>query len=164
MVKKALGVEEKDKDKDEKKGGFFSFGGSKKDEDDGGVLSFGDKKKDDDEGGFFSNIFNKDKDDDREKKSGFQGLFSEQEGVSAGGEDGDSAGGGGDFQGQSAGISDGGTSGGATAPKHNTYQRYPGNRSMVLSTFTVLHLTGKYCPLIHLCSLVRVPECCVALI
>lgn len=109
-VKNILGGGEKD-EKDEKKGGFFSiFGGGQKDEDEekdkGGLFSFGDddKKKDEDKGGFFSTIFNSD--DDREKKSGFKGLFSEQEqGASAGGEDGGQTVGGS----KDVGVSDGGT-------------------------------------------------------
>lgn len=108
-VKNILGGGEKD-EKDEKKGGFFSmFGGGQKDEDEdkGGLFSFGDdekKKKDEDKGGFFSKIF--DSDDDREKKSGFKGLFSEQEqGASAGGEgEAETTGGNKDV-----GVSDGGT-------------------------------------------------------
>lgn len=91
-VKKAFGV----KDKDEKKGGFLSFLGGGKDKDDkddndkGSLFSLGDDKKkdDDDKGGIFSKIFNKDNDDDKgtQKKSGFEGLFSEQEGASGGNE------------------------------------------------------------------------------
>lgn len=90
-VKNAFGV----KDKDEKKGGFLSFLGGGKDKDDkddndkGSLFSFGDDKKkdDDDKGGIFSKIFNKDDDDEgKQKKSGFEGLFSEQEGASGGNE------------------------------------------------------------------------------
>lgn len=88
-LKKACGV----KDKNEKKGGLLSFlgGGKEKDNKDtknkGGLFSFGDdKKKDDDKGGTFSKIFDKDNDKGTEKKSGFKGLFSEQEGASGGSE------------------------------------------------------------------------------
>ncbi|XP_026165150.1 uncharacterized protein LOC113131749 isoform X2 [Mastacembelus armatus] len=83
-VKSALGVKDKDK-KDKKAGG-------------GGILSVfgGDKKKDNSnkdegKGGFFSNVFDKeDNNKGTPKKSGFSGLFSEQEGAgAASGGDGD---------------------------------------------------------------------------
>lgn len=86
-VRSAFGLE----DKEEKKGGIFSLFGGDKDKDDkdddkkGGLFSFGDdKKKDEDAGGFFSKILNKDDDKGDQKKVGFQGLFSEQEGASGG--------------------------------------------------------------------------------
>lgn len=81
MVKKACGIKDKE---DKKKGGILSFfGGGKDDSNKGGLFSFGDdKKKDDDQGGIFSKIFNKDDDEGPKKKSGFQGLFTEQEGAS----------------------------------------------------------------------------------
>lgn len=108
-VRRTLGGSDKD-EKDEKKGGFLSFlgGGEKDDKDEGGLFSFGDdKKKDDDKGGIFSKIFDKDDDNDKPKKSGFQGLFSEQEGASGGDttptfEEVD-------VEGPGAGVSDGGT-------------------------------------------------------
>lgn len=111
-VRKTLGGSDKD-EKDEKKGGFLSFwrGGEKddKDKDEGGLFSFGDdKKKDDDKGGIFSKIFDKDDDNDKPKKSGFQGLFSEQEGAS-GGEATPTPEDVGDVEGRGAGVSDGGT-------------------------------------------------------
>lgn len=114
-AKKVLGCGDKDDDKDDKKGGIFSFFGGDKDEEKekekGGIFSFGDDKKkdDDDKGGFFSKIF--DKDDDKEKKSGFKGLFIEHgvEGA-AGGNDCEFGGGSedkGGFKGQSVAVSDG---------------------------------------------------------
>lgn len=104
---------DKDDDKDDKKGGIFSlFGGDKdddedKDKDKGGFLSFGDdKKKDEDRGGFFSKLLDRDDDDDKPKRSGFKGLFNEQEGAGcSGGDKGEGAGGGGA---KSVGVSDGG--------------------------------------------------------
>lgn len=89
-----------DDDKGKKGGGIFSlFGGDKdddKDKDDGGLFSFGrdDKKKDkkdDDDDGFFSRLLNRDDDDDKQKKSGFKGLFNEQQGAagSFGGQEGE---------------------------------------------------------------------------
>lgn len=97
-IKGALGVDDdKDKkDKDDKDGGFLSIfkkdKDEKEDDDDGnkgGLFSFGkdkdrDRDKDDDKGNFFQKIFKRDddEDDDREKvpkKSGFAGLFSEQD-------------------------------------------------------------------------------------
>lgn len=104
--------DDKDDDKDDKKGGIFSlFGGNKKDDDDdkdkGGFLSFGDdKEKDEDRGGFFSKLLDRDDDDDKPKRSGFKGLFSEQEGAGRSGDDeGEGAGGDGA---KSVGVSDGG--------------------------------------------------------
>lgn len=88
-VRKAFGVKEEDKEK----GGLASLFGGGKDKDDeddgnkGGLFSFGDdKKKDDDTGGFFSKILDRDDDKGGEKRTGFHGLFSEQEGASGGGE------------------------------------------------------------------------------
>ncbi|KAI3363539.1 hypothetical protein L3Q82_012141 [Scortum barcoo] len=83
-VKSALGVKDKGKDKDKKKGGISSlFGGDKK------------KKEEKEKGGFFSKIFDKDNDGKTEKKSGFSGLFNEQEGAgAAGGTEGETVGGG----------------------------------------------------------------------
>lgn len=115
-VRRTLGGGDKD-EKDEKKGGFLSFlgGGEKddkdkdKDKDEGGLFSFrDDKKKDDDKGGIFSKIFDRDDDNDKPKKSGFQGLFSEQEGVS-GGDATPTFEEVGDVEGPGAGVSDGGT-------------------------------------------------------
>lgn len=85
--KKKGGHKDGHKDKD---GGFLSiFKGDKKKEeepeDKGGLFSFGkDKNKNDHDGkgGFFSKVFKKDEEDEGvQKKSGFAGLFSEQDGV-----------------------------------------------------------------------------------
>lgn len=116
MVEKAIinliSGNDKDDDKDDKKGGIFSlFGGDKKDDDDdkdkGSIFSFGgDKEKDEDDGGFFSKLLNRDGDDDKPKRSGFEGLFNEQQGAGcSGGDEGEGAGGGGA---KSVGVSDGG--------------------------------------------------------
>ncbi len=129
-MKNALGVGDKDKDDDEKKGGIFSFFGGddkkEKEKDKGGPFSFGDdKKKDEEKGGFFSKIFDKDDDDEgKEKKSGFSGLFTELEGVgAAGGNEGETVGGGegsGGFKGQSVALNDGGTYGELSAAERLT--------------------------------------------
>lgn len=115
VVKKAvinlISGDDKDDDKDDKKGGIFSlFGGNKDDDDDkdkGGFFSSGDdKEKDEDRGGFFSKLLDRDDDDDKPKRSGFKGLFSEQEGAAcSGGDQGEGAGGGGAKR---VGISNGG--------------------------------------------------------
>ncbi len=107
-MENALGVG--DKDEDERKGGIFSFGsddGEKDEEDKGGLFSFGnDKKKDEGKGGFFSKLFDKEDDEKgKEKKSGFTGLFSEQEGASAAGGSEERGG----YQQRNAEVSDGGT-------------------------------------------------------
>lgn len=90
--------DDKDDDKDEKGGGILSlFGGDKdddKDKDDGGLFSFGrddEKRKDNDNNGFFSRFLNREDDDDKQKKSGFKGLFNEQQGAagSIGGQEGE---------------------------------------------------------------------------
>ncbi|XP_041863564.1 eukaryotic translation initiation factor 4B1-like [Melanotaenia boesemani] len=114
-VKNALGV--KDKNKAEKKGGggiLSMFGGGKdKNEKDkvkekGG--QFGDdKKKDEDKGGFFSKVFDKDDNGAKgeQKKSGFNGLFTEGEGGGAVGGGGEGAvGGGGENQGAVVAVND----------------------------------------------------------
>ncbi|XP_041802898.1 uncharacterized protein LOC121613530 [Chelmon rostratus] len=107
-AKDILGVGGKDEDEDDKKGGVLAFfGGNKKEEEEekkkGGLFSFGDdKKKDDDKGGFFSNLLDTDDDKEKDKKSGFTGLFTEQGGPgAAGGDQGGTEGG------QSVGVSDG---------------------------------------------------------
>lgn len=89
--------DDKDDDKDDKKGGIFSlFGGNKKDDDDN-------KEKDEDRGGFFSKLLDRDDDDDKPKRSGFKGLFNEQEGAGcSGGDEGEGAGA------KRVGVSDGG--------------------------------------------------------
>lgn len=115
------GDDDKDDDKDSKGGGILSFfGGDKdddKDKDDGGLFSFGrhdekkKDKKDDDDGGFFSKLLNRDDDDDKNKKSGFQGLFNEQQGAAGsigGPEDEDFVGEGVHIGGGGSGCSDGG--------------------------------------------------------
>ena len=84
-LKKACGVKEKDK----KKGGMLSFLGGGKDKEDnskkGSLFSFGDdKKKDEGKGGIFSKISDKNDDKGTDKKSGFKGLFTEQEGATGG--------------------------------------------------------------------------------
>lgn len=101
--KSMLGIKSKEKDK----GGFKSFfGGDDKKDDDrdkGGLFSFGnDKKKDDDDdddgkGSFFSKFLDGGDDDKRPKRSGFDGLFTEQ-----GGPGGGAGGGAGGFSGGSA--------------------------------------------------------------
>lgn len=114
-VRRTLGGSDKDEE-DEKKGGFLSFWrrGEKddkdkdKDKDEGGLFSFGDdKKKDDKKEGILSKFFDKDDDNDKPKKSGFQGLFSEQEGAS-GGDTTPTFEEVGDVEGPGAGVSDGG--------------------------------------------------------
>lgn len=118
----AFSSDDKDKDKDKDSGGILSFfGGDKddKDKDDGGLFSFGrddekkKDKKDDENDGFFSRLLNRDGDDDKTKKSGFHGLFNEQQGAagSHGDQEGkDSEGGGVTFGGGGggSGVSEGG--------------------------------------------------------
>ncbi|KAM8859074.1 uncharacterized protein AB9W97_019314 isoform 2-T2 [Spinachia spinachia] len=92
-VKKALGME--DKDKDEDKSGIFSKIFNRDSDDD--KKKKREEDEDDKKEGFFSKIFDRDGDEDKKKesKSGFSGLFSEMEGAtSAGGHDGDHMGGG----------------------------------------------------------------------
>ncbi|XP_055083089.1 prostatic spermine-binding protein-like [Periophthalmus magnuspinnatus] len=108
-IKSALGGDDDKDDKEDKDGGFLSIFKRDKDDDDhdrhkGGLFSFGkddhhhkdkDKDKDKDKGNFFQNLFDRDDDDRRgkvPKKSGFHGLFSEQE--AGGGARSDEAGGG----------------------------------------------------------------------
>lgn len=97
-VVNVLSGDDKDDDKDKEGGGFFSlFGGDKDDDkDDGGLFSFGrdkekKKDKDDDDNGFFSRFLDRDDDDGKHKKSGFKGLFNEQQGAagSIGGQEGE---------------------------------------------------------------------------
>ncbi|KAL6102272.1 uncharacterized protein ACO6RY_17349 [Pungitius sinensis] len=90
-VKKALGKEDKDKEKD--KGGIISKIFNRDDDKKKKKKSEEKDKKE----GFFSKMFDRDADEDKKKesKSGFSGLFSEMEGAtSAGGQDGDNMGGG----------------------------------------------------------------------
>ncbi|XP_034086513.1 nucleoplasmin-like protein ANO39 isoform X1 [Gymnodraco acuticeps] len=104
-VKKALGKDDKDEDKEDKEGGFFSKIFDRDDDEEKRRKlreREREKEKEDDEG-FFSKIFHRGDDDDddegREKKSGFSGLFSELEGPPGGtGEQGG---------GTSVGINDG---------------------------------------------------------
>ncbi|KAJ0066869.1 hypothetical protein NL108_004844 [Boleophthalmus pectinirostris] len=81
------------RDKDDKHDGFLSIFKKDRDEDrddddhKGGLFSFGrdkdkNREKEKDKGNFFEKIFDRDDDDDdhrRQKKSGFAGLFSEQD-------------------------------------------------------------------------------------
>lgn len=117
----AFSSDDKDDDKDKRGGGILSlFGGDKdddKDKDDGGLFSFGrddekkKNKKEDDDNGFFSKLLNRDDDDDKHKKSGFKGLFNEQQGAAGyieGEEDEGFEGGSATISGGGSGISDGG--------------------------------------------------------
>ncbi|XP_034408154.1 prostatic spermine-binding protein-like isoform X2 [Cyclopterus lumpus] len=93
-VKKALGMEDKDEEKDE--GGVFSKIFNRDDDDDDKKKKRKSSEKDDDDDkkeSFFSKIFDRDDDDNKEKdsKSGFSGLFSELEGAASAGDNGGGA-------------------------------------------------------------------------
>lgn len=105
-VKKALGKEDKDKDKNE--GGMFSkIFNRDNDNNDKKKKKKSEKDKDNKKDGFFSKIFDRDDGEDKkESKSGFSGLFSEGA-TSAGGHDGDNMGGG--MTPQTVQLNDGGT-------------------------------------------------------